>query len=218
MIKAVVFDMDGTLFDTERFYASSWLQAGKELNFAYAEESLAACTGRNTRDSGKFFEEHYAGIISYDEFIKVRTRYYEALVAEHGIPLKPGALECLTYLKDRGYGIALATATRTVRVLENLEKTDFLRFFDVLVTGDMVKNGKPDPESFLLAAEKLGVRPDECVAVEDSFNGVHAIAAAGMYCVMVPDVTPPTDEILTFTNAKLETLHELPALVEGLNG
>ncbi len=218
MIRAVIFDMDGTLFDTEIIYATAWRQAGAELGFEQVEEAVAACTGRNTADTRRFFEQNYAGIMDYDRFMEVRTRYYDAMIAERGIPVKAGVVEALTYLKKQNIKIALATATRFERTVENLTATGLIDFFDVLITGDMVKNGKPDPETFLLAAERLGLSADECVGVEDSFNGVRAIAAAKMFCVMVPDVTQPSDEIKSLLNAQLESMHGLPALVERFNG
>ena len=217
MIKAVIFDMDGTLFDTESVYANAWRAAGRELNFAPIEEAIAACTGRNAKDTRRFFEDHYADLVSYDEFMAVRTKYYDAKIAEIGVPLKPGVVELLEYLKANGIGIALATATRMVRTLENMERTGLGHYFDVLVTGDMVEHGKPHPETFLTAAAKLGVDPSECMGVEDSFNGVRAIRAAGMVTVMVPDVTAPTPEIEALLDAKCETLHELIPMIEKSN-
>jgi len=217
MIKAVIFDMDGTLFDTESVYANAWRAAGKELNFAPIEEAIAACTGRNAKDTRQFFEDHYKELISYDEFMAVRTKYYDAKIEEIGVPIKPGVVELLDYLKANHIGVALATATRMVRTQENMERTGLGHYFDVLVTGDMVEHGKPHPETFLTAAEKLGVHPTECMGVEDSFNGVRAIRAAGMVTVMVPDVTPPTPEIEALLDFKCDTLCDLIPIIKQRN-
>jgi beta-phosphoglucomutase family hydrolase len=217
MIKAVIFDMDGTLFDTESIYANAWRQAGRELNFAPIEQAIAACTGRNAKDTRQYFEDNFADQISYDEFMVVRTRYYEAAIEESGVPLKEGVVELLDYLRENGIGIALATATRMVRSLENLERTGLRHYFDVLVTGDMVENGKPHPETFLTAAAHFGADPSECIGVEDSFNGVRAIHAAGMFTVMVPDTILPTPEIEALLDAKCRTLHEIRPIIEKIN-
>lgn len=217
MIKAVIFDMDGTLFDTESIYANAWRQAGRELNFAPIEQAIAACTGRNAKDTRQYFEDNFADQISYDEFMVVRTRYYEAAIEEGGVPLKEGVVELLDYLRENSIGIALATATRMVRTLENLERTGLRHYFDVLVTGDMVENGKPHPETFLTAAAHFDADPSECIGVEDSFNGVRAIHAAGMFTVMVPDTILPTPEIEALLDAKCRTLHEIRPIIEKIN-
>ena len=104
-----------------------------------------------------------------------------------------------------------------VRTLENMERTGLGYYFDVLVTGDMVEHGKPHPETFLVAADKLGVDPADCMGVEDSFNGVRAIRAAGMFTVMVPDVTAPTPEIEALLDAKCETLRDIIPIIENIN-
>ncbi len=217
MIKAVIFDMDGTLFDTERVYAEAWRRAGRELSFVPIEEAIAACTGRNAKDTRRFFEDNYADLITYDDFMTVRTKYYDAMIAEGGIPIKPGVIEVMEYLKKKGIGIALATATRAERTRENLDATGIGHYFDVLITGDMVEHGKPHPETFLKAAAHLGVAPEECIGVEDSFNGVRAISAAGMVTVMVPDLHEPTEELEALLDAKCKTLHALIPLIEEKN-
>jgi beta-phosphoglucomutase family hydrolase len=217
MIKAVIFDMDGTLFDTESIYANAWRQAGRELNFAPIEQAIAACTGRNAKDTRRYFEENFADLITYDEFIAVRDRYYNAAIEERGIPLKEGVVELLDYLKGNDIRIALATATRAERTEYNLTTTGLRSYFDVLVTGDIVEHGKPHPETFLTAASRLGVSPSECMGVEDSFNGVRAIRAAGMFTVMVPDTVQPTQDIEALLDAKCSTLREIRPIIEMIN-
>lgn len=217
MIKAVIFDMDGTLFDTESIYANAWRQAGKELNFAPIEQAIAACTGRNAKDTRRYFEENFADLITYDAFIAVRDRYYNETIAQRGIPLKLGVVELLDYLKTSGIGIALATATRAERTEYNLRTTGLRDYFDVLITGDIVEQGKPHPETFLRAAEYFGLPSSDCMGVEDSFNGIRAIHAAGMYTVMVPDTVPPTPDIEALLDAKCETLCEIRPIIEKIN-
>ncbi len=217
MIKAVIFDMDGTLFDTECIYANAWRQAGRELNFAPIEQAIAACTGRNAKDTRRYFEDNFADLITYDEFIVVRDRYYNQAIEERGIPLKEGVVDLLEYLRSCGIAIALATATRRERTDYNLTITGLRHYFDVLVTGDMVEQGKPHPETFLTAAERLGVPFSECMGVEDSFNGVRAIRAAQMFTVMVPDIVQPTPEIEALLDAKCQTLREIRPIIEKIN-
>ena len=220
MIKAVVFDMDGTLFDTERIYQIAWRITA--LEFGMAEERIGgmieALTGRNTHDSRAYFEKHLADVSDYDTFIGRRGAHYDAQIeAIGGIPFKPGVHELMQYLKQNGIKIALATATRKERTLDNLQKTGLYDCFDVIVTGDMVTNGKPHPETFLTAAELLGFDPKECMGVEDSFNGIQSVSAAGLLTVMVPDVKQPTPEIAALLDYRCENLLEICDILENLN-
>ena len=126
-------------------------------------------------------------------------------------------MELLDYLKGNDIRIALATATRAERTEYNLTTTGLRSYFDVLVTGDIVEHGKPHPETFLTAADRLGVLPSECMGVEDSFNGVRAIRAAGMFTVMVPDTVQPTQDIEALLDAKCSTLREIRPIIEMIN-
>lgn len=223
MIKAVVFDMDGTLFDTESVYAMAWREAGRELGLPSdrVEAAVAACTGRNTKDTQEYFAQNMADIVTYDDFIAARTRHYDAEIERRGgIPKKAGLDELFAYLKQNGYKMALATATRRERTLDNLTKTGILDYFDALVTGDIVSHGKPHPETFLTAARMLGVKPNECMGVEDSFNGVRSIHAAGMLTVMIPDTVMPTPEIEALLDVKCKSLKDIIPLLQeiGQNG
>ena len=219
MIKAVVFDMDGTLFDTERVYQDMWRATAVEfhLETAVAERIIEACTGRNPHDSRIYFEQNLPGV-DYDYFIERRRIRYDARIEElGGIPLKPGVKQIMEYLKGEGILIALATATRKERTIDNLEKTGLISYFDAIITGDMVENGKPHPETFLTAAAALGVEPQECIGVEDSFNGIRAVHASGMVTVMIPDVKQPTEEIAALVDYPCKTLLDICPIVQHFN-
>ena len=216
MIKAVIFDMDGTLFDTERVYHEAWYATRDALGLPHDRFALAlkACTGRNYADSVELFEEHLGDLISFEDFVKARTPYYDAEIKRRGgLPRKPGIDELFPYLKANGYRIGLATSTREAKAREHLAEAGILAYFDVMITSEMVENGKPDPEVYLKAAAALGLRPDECMGVEDSFVGVRSVSAAGLFTVMVPDMFEPTPEIEALLDAKCETLaHIIPVL------
>ena len=130
------------------------------------------------------------------------------------MPVKEGAHEVLAYLKAHGYKIGMATSTPWDTVKDHLERTDMAKYFDTVVTGDMIQNGKPAPDIYLLASERLGVDPADCIGVEDSMSGVRAIHAAGMRAVMIPDMIEPTPEIEALVWRRMETLAEMIPLLE----
>ena len=206
MIEAVLFDMDGTLFDSEKIYARGWIYAGvpRELYLTFI--------GRNSDDINKRLIQN-----GFDP-VPVRKRK-DAYTEEHlprELALKPGAKEALAYLKEHGYKTAIATASPLERARNFLAQTDFEGAFDTIVSGKGLKNGKPAPDIFLLTAKELGADPARCLVVEDSFNGIRAGHAAGMYTVMIPDQAEPDDEIRSVASGVLETLCDLPAFIESL--
>lgn len=132
----------------------------------------------------------------YDTVRNKRIELMNAYVEKHGIEAKPDAEKLLSYLKEKGIAVALATATPKDRAEEYLRRVGLLQYFDEVVSARMVKNGKPAPDIYLFAAEKLGLKPEECMALEDSQNGIRSANAAGCKTVMVPDLDGPTGEIM----------------------
>ena len=123
--------------------------------------------------------------------------------------MKEGTLEILTYLKEAGVKIALATSSMHEEAFDHLTRSDLMPYFEAIVTSDMVENGKPAPDPYLLAASKLGIEPAYCIGVGDSINGVKSIYAAGMRAVMIPDMIPPTEEVRKLWWMKCHSLTEL---------
>ena len=218
MIKAVIFDKDGTLHDTEQVYHRAWRAAGEQTGVPDIMKFVEICTGTNFTRTEELWQEHYGDAFAFRPFWQLRNDIYDDLIATEGLPVKAGAYELLDYLKANGYKIALATSTNAPRVDRHLVMSDMKKYFDAVVTGDTVPNGKPAPDIFLIAAERLGVNPAECMGVEDSFNGVRAVKAAGMYTVMVPDMIPPTQEILEISDACPAQLSDIIAILEQLKG
>ena len=218
MIKAVIFDKDGTLHDTEKVYHRAWKEAAEQTGVPNIMDFVALCTGTNFTRTAELWQEYYGDAFAFRPFWDLRNDIYDAMIEREGVPIRDGAYELLDYLKDNGYKIALATSTNAPRVQRHLVKSGMQQYFDAVVTGDTVQKGKPAPDIFLIAAERLGVDPADCMGVEDSFNGVRAVRAAGMYTVMVPDMIPPTNEILDLTDACVAELGQIIPILENMKG
>ena len=195
-MKAIVFDMDGVLFDTERLLFRAWYDMCKK--FAITPEEIhsvrKACAGHNIIFTEKYFTEFFGDRLAFWDFWNGKEARYHELLDELGVPPKEGLYELMEFLKEAGYKIALATSTNREGTMRNLTETDILKYFDVLTTGDMFKHGKPHPEVYLTACELLGADPKETYGVEDSYAGLESAHRAGMKVVMIPDLFPPTDE------------------------
>ena len=211
-IKAIIFDKDGTLHDTEKVYMQAWKAAAEEFNVPDIENTVRDCTGTNIPFIAEYWAKKYPDV-PFEDYLPRRQFYYFGIL-EQGIPVKEGAYELLTYLRAHGYKVGMATSTPWDTVKEHLERTDMMGYFDTIVTGDMIEHGKPAPDIYLLAAERLGVDPTECVGVEDSPNGVRSIHAAGMRAVMIPELVEPSPEVEALVWRKLSNLTELIPLLE----
>ncbi len=213
MIKAIIFDKDGTLHDTEKVFKEAWYLAAAELDVPDIATTLRDCTGMTIPAIAAYWVAKYP-TIPFEDYLPRRQLHFNRIIAD-GIPVKAGAYELLEHLVAHGYRIGMATSTDGETALRHLRETDMLRFFDegAVITGDMVDNGKPAPDIFLLAAERLGVSPAECIGVEDSLNGVRAIHAAGMRAVMIPDMVCPTPEVEALLWQKCTCLADLIPLL-----
>ncbi|MCR4939791.1 MAG: HAD family phosphatase [Treponemataceae bacterium] len=198
-IKAVVFDMDGVLLDTESMSDRNWYQAATEMGISKNDigAALEACRGSNSRHIEEELNRRFGTVPGFTgaKFLQRTGELFHELEVTEGIPLMKGAQEILVYLKEKGYPLALASSTRGEAVKRQMKNAGLIDFFDVIITGDMVYKSKPDPEIYLTACSKLGVPSQTCAGVEDSLNGVRSTAAAGMFAVMVPDKVQPTEEI-----------------------
>lgn len=218
MIKAVIFDKDGTLHDTEQVYHRAWRAAAEQTGVPDIMEFVRLCTGTNAHQTAILWQEFYGDAYDFPSFWNLRDRLYDELIEREGLPIKPGAYELLDYLKANGILIGLATSTNAERVQKHLVMSDMKRYFDVVVTGDTVPNGKPAPDIFLKAATALGTDPALCMGVEDSFNGVRAVHASGMFTVMAPDMIMPTQEIKDLTHLCVNDLGEIIDVIENMKG
>lgn len=213
MIKAVIFDMDGLILDTEKLLIRFWIQAANEAGFPMTREQALGIRSMHR----KFAIPHLKNIFG-DEFdyVKIRSRRMELMkewLSYHKLEMKPGVTELLNYLNKRGILAAICTATDYERTKDYLTRVGIFNRFDKIICATMVEFGKPRPDIYLYAAEQLGLAPSECMALEDSPNGVKSAAAAGCVTVMVPDLTEPDGELdgVNFTRASslLDVIHKI---------
>ena len=216
MIKAVIFDVDGTLLDTERIYMKAWKEAAAEAGYVMPDSVLQKTRAVNTKDAARIFEEEIGNGFSYQAVRPIRVRIAEEIIKRESPILKPGVLELLAFLEGKGIRLSVASSTNQQGTREHLAESRILDRFEVVVGGDMVTNGKPHPDIFLKAAEALGAAPEECIVVEDSPAGIRAARAAGMKAVLVPDQAAITQEIIDMADVVLNSLLEMPAYLQTL--
>lgn len=205
-LSAVVFDADGTLFDTERLGISVWTQAGELLGLPQPAQRYREFIGRSRTDILALMAQLFGKDFPGDRFMDTCHQLATARMERDGVPLKAGAEAILQFLAHRNIPTALATSTHRDRTMYRLERCGFTGYFQAIVTGDQVRHSKPDPEIYLLACRALGTDPGRTMAVEDSHNGIRSAHAAGMLPVMVPDLIPPTPELDALCFQKFESL------------
>ena len=192
--KAVIFDLDGILLDSERVALGRWRQVAHEMGLGEIEKVYARCVGTNPAMTRQLLQEAYGPDLSAEAFFERLLSHFPRTDLPQ-MPVKPGAREILEALRDRPVTLALASSSPLPYIRRELGGAQLLDFFDHVVSGDMVRRSKPDPEIFLKAAALCGAAPEETWVVEDSFNGIRAAHSAGMHPVMVPDLLPPDGEM-----------------------
>lgn len=214
LIKGAIFDMDGLMLDTEKLLVKFWRQAAKEHGFDMTVEHVLGIRSL----SRKYAIPHLKGIFGENfDFEAVRSRRIELMnsyIDEYGFEIKKGLFELLDYLKSHNYKIAVATATDLTRATMYLNKAKAFDYFDEIICGDMITHGKPDPDIYLKAAEVLNLAPAECIALEDSPNGIKSAYSAGCKVIMVPDLSQPDDEVLPLLFGVCESLDKVVDVLE----
>lgn len=205
--QAVVFDMDGVIFDSERLVIETWKVVAEKYGIAGIDQACLSCTGLNREATAIRMREIYGEQFPYETYKKEASALFHERYDRGRLPMKPGVVELLQFLKDRNICVALASSTRSEIVRQELADAGIISYFDEVICGDMVAHSKPAPDIFLKACECLHVDPQEAYGIEDSYNGIRAAHAAGLWPIMVPDLCPPTEEMRQLTEAVLPSLH-----------
>lgn len=213
-IKGILFDMDGIVLDTERLYSRFWMEAAVSLGYPMTYQQALGMRALDTAAGTAKLQSYFGPDVSYSAVRAARIQRMDAYVNTHGVQPKPGVRALLAYLKDRGIPKALATSSPIERVRQYLGPLELLDGFDILCTRYEVPRGKPEPDIFLYAAEKLGLPPACCMVLEDSPAGILAAHRAGCFAVMIPDQDPPNSEILPLLYGKADSLLDIIDLLE----
>jgi len=211
--QAVIFDVDGTLLDTESVHFDAWKEIGRRYGYEVPDETILATRGLTKQKSRSIFKAALGEAFPYDETIDERHTLEEEIIRERSPLLKPGVLQLLEWLRGQGIPMAVASSTRIEATGAHLVWSGIDGYFSACVGGDMVSNSKPAPDIFLRAAELLGAAPEHCLVIEDAPHGVVAAHRAGMDCIVVPDLVQPNAESAGLA-VQLESLERVAEYLE----
>lgn len=207
-IKAIIFDMDGVIFDTEMVYLKVWSKVFEKYGYKMTKEIYTSVLGTGRENVKKVFVNNYGSNLPIDDMYKEKDENL-AKEIEKGVALKAGAYEILKYLKENDFKIALATSAISKRAFKQLKQANIYRFFDAVVCRDEVEKTKPNPDIFLKAADKLNVNKSECIVIEDSSAGIKAAFNAGMIPIHVIDLKDVDSDILEMAYKSFNNLNDV---------
>lgn len=205
--------MDGVLIDTEKHYYETWQQAAQEAGFAFTGEHALMLRSCDAKVAEKMMQEIFGTEFDYYAIRERRRELVKERLEQHGLEKKPGIEDILLYLKEKGIKRAVATATPIELTRQHLTNIGVYDLFDEVVSAKQVAHGKPAPDVYLYACEQIGENPQDCIAVEDSPNGIRSAYAAGCIPVMIPDLTQPDEELEKLLFACVPSLSHLKKIV-----
>lgn len=207
--KAVIFDMDGVIFDTEKVYLDIWIEVFEKYGYKMTKELYVNVMGTGRKNVIKTFLENFGDDLPIEKMYEEKDNQLFYIIENQGIPLKEGVKELFSMLKEKDYKIALATSAKKERVEKQIKDKWLKESFDAIVCGDDVEKGKPSPDIFLKAAKKIDVEPENCFVVEDSPAGIKAAFSGGMKGIHVEDLKVADEEILKYCQKNFKNLQEI---------
>ncbi len=208
-VQGALFDMDGTMFDTERLRFQTLKQASNEfIGQEFSDEYLMQCLGLSAKASEQLAQKFYGTDVPYTAIRKRADEIELAFVRQNGVPIKKGLIQVLERLRKSGLRMAVATSSRRAIAEEYLINANVYKFFDLLVCGDEVEQGKPHPEIFITAAQRLNLQPQQCLMFEDSENGINSASEAGGITILLKDIKEPNDQMLAQTKFYYQDMNE----------
>ena len=214
MVKAVIFDMDGLMFDTERVGKDAILQSGKDFGYTISLELHQKMLGRNAKDIETMLKKEYGEDFPYRDMwnhvFELMDQYYE----QYGIPVKPGLEDLLKFLKEQNIKVAVASSSKSEVIKSHLQSTHLIQYYDFIVGGDQIHHGKPSPEIFLKAVEHFEIQPEEALVLEDSKSGILAAHAGNIPVICIPDLVEHDQDILDSTWHTLSSLDQVIKVLE----
>ena len=215
-IRGVLFDLDGLILDTEVLYSRFWMEACHFYGFPMTYEQSLTMRALDRRKGAAMLEHYFGPSIDYLQTRTKRVELMEAFVDANGVGLKPGIRELLRYLEEQGIATAITSSSPIPRIRKYLAFHGLENSFQKLCSGRDVPNGKPAPDIYLQGAAVLGLRPEECLALEDAPSGIRSAHDAGCFTVMIPDQDQPSPETKTLLHGKADSLADVIDLLKAL--
>jgi len=217
-IRGILFDMDGLVLDSEALYTRFWREAANAMGFPMTAEQSLGMRSLGKKLGQPYLESLFGPGIDYSQVRFKRIELMDAYVQQHGIAAKPGIYELLDYMEENGIAAAITSSSPMEFIEKHLAAVNLLHRFQKLCSGHAIPNGKPAPDIYLLGAKELGLKPEECLALEDSPTGILSACRAGCLPVMIPDLDQPGEDTQKLLFAKADSLSDVIAILKQQNG
>lgn len=212
-IEAIIFDMDGLMFDTEKLWIDAVIRANKEDGYQVPIELAVECIGKRTMETDKLLADKLK--INSKDYRKIINKYMDEDIKENGLRIKKGLVELLDYLKNTNIKLAIASSSEGDYVKDKLKEANIdEKLFTSIIGGDMVKIPKPDPYIYLKSCEILNVKPENTICLEDSDYGIRSAYDAGLIPILIPDIKKPTEDTLRMAYKKVDDLLDIIDLLK----